>query len=97
MLFFFTMYLTNIIVKIENGEVVYKAQVNNGDEIKVYPVKSLSWNAFAEDKEKRKEIKEELVNYSIAKYKIFVSKYLTDVSSDMLHFPRQQYTKNEKR
>ena len=71
--------LTNIIVKIENGEVVYKAQVNNGDEIKVYPVKSLSWNAFAEDKEKRKEIKEELVNYSIAKYKIFDKKVISRI------------------
>ena len=71
--------LTNIIVKIENGEVVYKAQVNNGDEIKVYPIKSLSWNAFAEDKEKRKEIKEELVNYSIAKYKIFDKKVISRI------------------
>ena len=63
--------IENIIVKIENDEIVYKAQINNGDEIRVYPVKSTSWNMFLDDKEKRKEIKEKIINYSVAQYKAF--------------------------
>lgn len=63
--------IENIIVKIENDEIIYKAQINNGDEIKVYPVKSTSWNMFLDDKEKRKEIKEKIINYSVTQYKAF--------------------------
>ena len=63
--------IANIIAKVENGEIVYKAQINNGDEIKVYPVKSTSWNMFLDDKEKRKEIKEKIINYAVAQYKAF--------------------------
>ena len=63
--------IANIIAKVENEEIVYKAQINNGDEIKVYPVKSTSWNMFLDDKEKRKEIKEKIINYAVAQYKAF--------------------------
>lgn len=62
--------LSSIIVKIEEGELVYKLQVSNGKEIKLYPTKTLIGNILLQDKENRKEITENLINYAVAKYKM---------------------------
>lgn len=62
--------ISNIIAKIEDGEVVYKAQISNGEEIKVYPAKLTIGNAFLNDKEIREEIKEVLINYAVAEYRV---------------------------
>lgn len=61
--------LVSIIAKIEDGEIVYKAQINNGEEIKVYPRKLASGNALLNDKERRENIKETLIDYAISEYK----------------------------
>ena len=61
--------LVSIIAKIEDGEIVYKAQINNGEEIKVYPRKLASGNALLNDKERRENIKVTLIDYAISEYK----------------------------
>lgn len=49
--------LTDIIAKVEDGEIVYKAQISNGDELKIYPTLEVK-NILLNDKEYREEIKE---------------------------------------
>lgn len=63
--------LLNIMAKIENGEVVYKAQLSNGKEINIYPTKSIIGNQLLRDKEKREELKSVLINYTKQNNKIF--------------------------
>ena len=70
--------LNNIIVKIENGELVYKAQLSNGDVLKVYPCREES-KILERDKENRSEIKEILINYAIAEYRILDKKVVKKV------------------
>ena len=53
--------LLNIIAKIEDGEVMYKAQASNEEELKIYPTLEVR-NVLLNDKECREEIKEILIN-----------------------------------
>lgn len=62
--------ILNINAKIENGEIVYKAQINNGEEIDVYLSEMFAENISQGIKEKIEQIKENLVNYSIEEYKM---------------------------
>lgn len=63
--------LTNINAKLENSEIVYIAQISNGDCIKIWPRKLQNGNMLLKDKENREELKEILINYAIAEYRIF--------------------------
>lgn len=58
--------LSNIIAKMEDGEVVYKAQISNGKKIKVYPTKTNTGNLLLKYKEKREEFEGILINYASA-------------------------------
>ena len=58
--------LSNIIAKMEDGEVVYKAQISNGKKIKVYPTKTNTGNLLLKYKEKREEFEGILINYALA-------------------------------
>lgn len=71
--------LSNIIAKIEDGEVVYKAQISNGEEIKVYPANLAIGNALLNDEEFREEIKEVLINYAVAEYKLLDKKVIKKI------------------
>ncbi len=71
--------LSGIIAKIEEGEIVYKAQTSNGEEIKIYPTKLETGNAFISNKEEREKIKEELINYAIVEYKPFDKKVINKI------------------
>ena len=71
--------ILDIIAKIEDGEIVYKAQISNGKEIKVYPTKLVAGNILLKLKEKRDEIKEELINYSIEEYKLLDKKAIKKI------------------
>ena len=71
--------LLNINAKFEDGEVVYKAQTSNGDCIKVYPRKSQAGNILLKDKENREELKEILINYAIAEYRMFDKKVMKKI------------------
>ena len=70
--------LSNIIAKIEDGEVVYKVQVSNGEEFKVYPTLEAR-NILLNDKECREEIKEILINYAVAEYRTFDNKVINRI------------------
>lgn len=61
--------LSNIMVKIENNELIYKAQANNGEEISIKPTKLVTGNALLNTKEEIEKIKEILINYAVVEYK----------------------------
>ena len=71
--------LLNIIAKIEDGEVVYKAQISNGEEMKVYPAKLAVGNTLLKDAEIREEIKKVLINYAVAEYKALDKKVIKKI------------------
>ena len=71
--------LTNINAKLENSEIVYIAQISNGDCIKIYPRKLQNGNMLLKDKENREELKEILINYAIAEYRIFDKKVIKKI------------------
>lgn len=71
--------LSSIIAKIENGEIVYKAQISNGDEIKIYPTKLETGNLLLKYKESRNMIKEILINYAVSDYKTLDKKVINKV------------------
>jgi hypothetical protein len=71
--------LINIIAKIENGEIVYKAELSNGNTISVHPSREDEGKILERDKENRNEIKEILINYSIAEYRILDKKVIKKV------------------
>lgn len=73
--------LLNIVAKIEEGKVVYKAQINNGEEIKIYPTKLTSGNALLNYKQKRKEISEMLAEYVFLENKIFDKNVINKIDS----------------
>lgn len=61
--------LSNIMVKIENNEIVYKAQASNGEEVIIKPTKLASGNPFLNIKERIEKIKETLINYAVIEYR----------------------------
>lgn len=71
--------LSNIMAKIENGEILYKAQLSNGEEINIYPTKSIIGNQLLRDKEKREELKSVLTNYAIQNHKNFDKKVINKI------------------
>lgn len=71
--------ISNIIVKVENSELVYKAQMTDGKEVKIYPSKIEEENVLLRDKQNREECKEILVNYAISEYKIFDKKVVNKI------------------
>lgn len=71
--------LSNIIGKIENGEIIYKAQVSNGKEIRIYPTKTIIGNQILRDKEKREGLKAILTNYADEKHVILDKKVINKI------------------
>lgn len=71
--------LQSIIAKFENGDLLYKAQASNGDEIKVYPTKAITGNLLVKDKSNREELKEILINYAVAEYKALDKKVIKKI------------------
>ena len=61
--------LSNIMVKIENNELVYKAQASNGEEVSIKPTKLVTGNALLKIKEEIEKVKEILINYAVVEYK----------------------------
>lgn len=61
--------LLGIMIKINNGELVYTAQISNGEEIKILPTKLKAGNALLNIKEQRNRISKMLVDYAIAGYR----------------------------
>lgn len=71
--------ISSITVKIEDRELVYKAQMSDGEEIKIYPAKIGEENALLRDKQNREECKEILTNYSISEYRSFDKKVVNKI------------------
>ena len=58
--------IKNIVVKVENNELVYKAELRNKKEIKIYPVKE---KLLEKEKFERETWKRELIEYSASSYR----------------------------
>lgn len=71
--------ISNIVIKIENEELVYKALMSNGEEVKIYPGKIEEENVLLRDKQSREECKEILINYTIREYKLFDKKIVKSI------------------
>lgn len=66
--------LIDIIIKVENGKVIYKAQISDGKTITINTVKN---RVLVE--ENRKKIKDILINYAIKEYKNIDKKVLSRI------------------
>lgn len=71
--------ISSITVKIEDGELVYKAQMSDGEEVKIYPAKIGEENVLLRDKQNREECKEILINYSVSEYRMFDKKVVNKI------------------
>lgn len=71
--------ISNITVKIEERELVYKAQMSDGEEVKIYPAKIGEENVLLRDKQNREECKKILINYSVSEYKMFDKKVVNKI------------------
>ena len=71
--------ISTIIVKIEEEQLLYKAQMSDGEEIKIYPSKLGEESVLLRDKKNREECKEILINYATSEYKIFDKKVINKI------------------
>ena len=71
--------ILNITVKIEDGELVYKAQMSDGEEVKIHPAQIGEENVLLRDKQNREECKEILINYSVSEFKMFDKKVIKKI------------------
>lgn len=71
--------ISSIIVKIEEKQLVYKAQMSDGEEIKIYPSQLGTENVLLRDKKNREECKEILINYAISEYKALDKKVIAKI------------------
>ena len=58
--------IKNIVVKVENGELIYKAELSNEATIKIYPIKE---KILEKEKFERETWKRELIEYSAKNYR----------------------------
>lgn len=58
--------IKNIVVKVENGELIYKAKLSNETTIKIYPIKE---KILEKEKFERETWKRELIEYSAKNYR----------------------------
>lgn len=58
--------IKNIVVKVENGELIYKAELSNETTIKIYPIKE---KILEKEKFERETWKKELIEYSAKNYR----------------------------
>lgn len=60
--------IKNIVVKVENGELIYKAELSNETTIKIYPIKE---KILEKERFERETWKRELIEYSAKTYRNF--------------------------
>lgn len=71
--------ILGITIKFEDKELVYKASMSDGEEVKIYPAKIGEENVLLRDKQNREECKEILINYSIEEYKAYDKKVINKI------------------
>lgn len=69
--------ILNIIAKVENSEIVYKAQLNNNKTIQVYAKREE--NLIEKSKEIRNKIKIDLLDYAVSQYKMLDKKVIKKI------------------
>jgi len=71
--------IENIIIKFEESELVYKAQMSDGEEIKIHPAKLGEESVLLRDKQNREECKEILINYAVSEYRTLDKKVINKI------------------
>ena len=71
--------IQNIIIKFEEAELIYTAQMSDGEEIKICPSQLGEESVLLRDKQNREECKEILINYAIDKYKELDKKVISKI------------------
>ena len=71
--------IQNIIIKFEEKELVYNAQMSDGEEIKIHPSQLGEENVLLRDKQNREECKEILINYVVNEYKELDKKVINKI------------------
>lgn len=71
--------ISNIIIKFEDGNLVYKAQMIDDDEVKIYPANLGVESVLLRDKQNREECKEILINYAVKEHKILDKKVVEKI------------------
>ena len=71
--------IQNIIIKFEEEKLLYKAQMSDGEEIKIYPSKLGVQSVLLRDKQNREECREILTNYAINEYKPLDKKVINKI------------------
>ena len=91
--------LLSIIAKIENGELIYRGQTNSEKVINIYPTREKGSKIILKDKEIRRKIKENLINYAVSKYKMLDKKVIKKIDlmvcEVMTEFAEQNNYKSE--
>lgn len=71
--------ISNIIIKIEENELLYKAQMSNDEEVKIYLSSLGKDSVLLRDKQNREECKKILINYVNNQHKIFNEKVIKKI------------------
>ena len=71
--------ISNITIKFEDANLVYKAQMSDGEEIKIYPSQLGEESVLLRDKQNREECKEILINYAISQYRVLDKKVVNKI------------------
>ena len=71
--------ISSITIKFEDKQLVYKAQMSNDEEVKIYPAKLGEESVLLRDNQNRAECKEILTNYAVNAYKIFDKKVINKI------------------
>ena len=71
--------ISNIIIKFEEGNLVYKAQMSDGEDVKLYPANLGVESVLLRDKQNREECKEILINYAISEHKVLDKKIINKI------------------
>lgn len=71
--------ISNITIKFEDGNLVYKAQMSDDEEIKIYPSKLGEESVLLRDKQNREECKEILINFAIREYRVLDKKVVNKI------------------
>ena len=71
--------ISNITVKFEEGNLVYKAQMTDDDEVKIYPANFGVESVLLRDKQNREECKEILINYAVKEHKMLDKKVVEKI------------------
>lgn len=71
--------ISTIVVKIQDGELTYKAQMSDEQIIRLYPSKIGDGGVLLRDKKNREECRDILINYAISEYRVLDKKVISKI------------------